>query len=221
MLFDVKVSPVGWETPQDVRFILNGEELELNGHFTYDRSFFRLKSTPKLAAGTHSLKILNGSVDKNNVLAFARPFAYPADIITDDKFVGGYATFDRRGNKSYRPTFEGCLMRDMRKKFFCAVDQENMWIKLMGPLSIIDGLSSTADKGLPGVELNTLALDNLDIRWYQVINGQKREIEAFRGQKHFALNTKPVGSYRVEVEFKTPEVRKPGVRFFDAKNFEL
>ena len=41
------------------------------------------------------------------------------------------------GGKSYRPTHDSCLMKDMRKQNFCVVDQENMWLKFLARVTLI------------------------------------------------------------------------------------
>ena len=46
--------------------------------------------------------------------------------------VGAFPVFGARGElKGYRPTQEGCLMRDMRQTCFCAVCLERLWRKVL------------------------------------------------------------------------------------------
>ncbi len=235
MQVGIDVSSVGWDGPQDVEILINGEPQEYEGVFTEDRSFFRLKEATSLPAGRHKLTIKEKITDGNNVVAAVRINAYPADYdFTPDK-VGGFPTFNHAGQHvGYRPTHESCLMRNMRETKFCSVDQENMWHQFLRRVELVDAVEvqplPAAQNGQDGgrlVEVKTPELDGLDIRWYQTTTderGRKKEVELpelHNKNSWVAGEDQAAGDYRVEVRFSTDEVRQYSDRFRTEKKFRL
>lgn len=213
--FEVQFSSVGWATPDDVVILLDGQPVAIEGKYTVDRSFFKVKPDRSLAPGRHTLEIRNGSVDRDNVLAFANVYAYEGDYAFDGTY-GAFMTYDTYGSVSYRPTHEQCLMRDMTTPHFCSVDLENMWIRFLDRMSLIDGLAVKKDPaGGRTVSLEAPELPGLDIRWYgRSAQGTEQELTEMRGQRQWLL---PVDSSLTQltarVELATPEVRKPTAKF--------
>lgn len=233
MQVGIDISSVGWDGEGDVEVRIDGKLQKYEGVYTEDRSFFRLKEAQSLAEGNHKLTITEKNPDGNNVVAAVRINAYPADYdFTKDK-VGGFPTFNHRGNHvGYRPTHESCLMRTMRETKFCSVDQENMWHQFLNRVDLIDSLDVKPGKSDSGVEqslvtVNTPDLEGLDIRWFSQQtdeNGQPKEVEveALRGRKSWvAQKGEDSGDYRVEVNFSTDEVRRYSDRFSTDQQFSV
>ncbi len=214
---DVIVSSVGWQTADDVHVFLDGQKQELIGKFTADRSFFNVES--QLAEGAHVIEAKQNIADGDNVLAFITVFALPAGINKENHHVGAYATFDEFGGKSYRPTFNTCIMREMLSDEFCSVDKENFWKQFLARVKIIDDVR--IQKTVTGfvVEALTPPLEGLNFAWYKVAAGGLQKLPNI-GSK-LILNGNESGNYRVEVQFQTPEVRQYSSDFAATKDFVI
>ncbi|MCO4755184.1 MAG: hypothetical protein KC478_11935 [Bacteriovoracaceae bacterium] len=210
--FSMKISSVGWSGPEDVKVTLDGQELELNGVFTRDRSFFQTTRSA-LGHGSHEIRVQDHSHDGDNVLAFANAYAYPNSYNFKHGVVGAFNVFGASGEqRGYRPTDNQCLMRDMRSKVFCPIDQENIWLRFFRVVDLIDRVEVSDE-----VEVKTLNLPKLETRWFKrSFWGEGDEIAELRGKTKVNL---PKGKYLVKVEFKTSEIRKEKV--IDTKKFEV
>ena len=227
----IDVSSVGWEGEQDVEILIDGKPQKYEGVYTEDRSFFRLKDAQSLPAGNHKLTIREKNADGNNVVAAVRINAYPADYDFTPNKVGGFPSFNYRGQHvGYRPTHESCLMRNMRSTEFCSIDQENMWHKFLNRVDLIDGIEAKPIKSRDGdenqiIKVETPNLEGLDVRWFTDVtdeegNTKEVELEHLRGQKQWlAEDGQDEGNYRVEVRFSTDEVRKYSDRFRTSEDF--
>lgn len=215
-LLFLNISSVGWDSARDVMIQLNGQEIPLDGKFHEDRAFFDTDPTPVTAGQSYKLSITQNIADGNNVLGFAVAFAAPASYDFTPNKVGAFAAYDTYGNKSYRPTHNSCIMRNMEIEHFCVVDQENMWIKFLNRVSLIDSVDASIEK----VSLNAQKLEGLQIRWFQVVNGQEKELTDYANQLAWA-NPGLSGSFRVKVKFVTPEVRKASSRMEQVKDFRI
>lgn len=204
---NAQISGVGWGTANDVTLLIDGTAVPLIGISTDDRSFFVIALNRSLAPGKHKMEIRENIQDGNNVLAFALLYAYPGNYDFTDDAVGTYSTYEAPGKTQYRPTHDGCLMRDMLKDYFCAVDQENMWIKFLDQVRLIDGVHTDAATGKS--VLDAQKLSGLSVRWL------KREAT---GETEVSEVTTS-GDYAVEVSFQTAEVRAPSKRFKDRYEF--
>ncbi|MBI4924770.1 MAG: hypothetical protein HY843_02505, partial [Bdellovibrio sp.] len=206
--FNAIISSVGWQTPQDVDVYLDNQKVSINGAYTDDRSFFEIDHLDKtLVPGKHVLEFKENIHDGNNILAFAMLYATPANYdFTKDK-IGAFNTFYSPDSPSgFRPTHNTCLMREMRSVEFCSVDKENMWIRFLNRVSLIDELGVNGNEKL--VYLKTPELSGLQLRWYQLkANQEPIALHDLDGLKQWSTHNMSAGKYRVEVEFKTPEVR--------------
>src|SRR5690606_36890248 len=111
--------------------------------------------------------------------------------------------FNASGNAAgYRPTHDSCLMRDMMSDKFCAPDVENMWVRFLDRVSLIDGVMASGGR----VHLQAPALDGLEIRWFRRLGTQETEVTELRGVREWTYGTEDRGDYRVQVHFVTPEV---------------
>lgn len=213
------LSSVGWSTVDDVHVFLDGQRVELQGIFTRDRTFFDVVLNGTLTPGSHTLEVRENVHDGDNVLAFAQVYAHPTNLDPASHEIAAYSTFDDFGNKSYRPTFFSCIMRNMRSTSFCSVDIENMWIRFLDRVDIIDEVQvangSVAVKGP--------ALTGLNTHWFRIDrSGREMELTDFAGQLSWNVPTGyPSGQYRVKVEYSTPEVRRPTSRFSSKKDFRI
>lgn len=206
-LYELKISSVGWKTKDDVKVLLDGQELKINGVLTDDRSFFTTKRVP-LSIGTHQLQIIDNNRDNNNILAYAKAYAYPKDYNFKENVVGAFNVFDNKGSMiGYRPTHNMCLMRDMRSKAFCSIDKENIWLQFLSRISLIDNIEKNGDI----YTVKTLNLKRLNIKWFKKKNGwgtSKEEIKELAGK--WSVNLKEYGKakYYPTVSFSHKEIKK-------------
>lgn len=208
--FEVQVSSVGWQSLDDVEILLDGEPLILEGRGTSDRSFFNTKRVQDLSPGSHTLEIREVRHDGDNVLAFANLYAYESDYDFTGG-VGAFKTYDTYGGLSYRPTHEKCLMREMRYEFFCSIDQENMWLRFLGSLRLIDSVRVANDV----VEVKALKLPGLTAAWFMKSNGAEVEIPELSNQLSVDRSALKRGNYVVKLQYSSPEIRKASPRLMD------
>ncbi len=217
--YKLKISSVGWSTREDVSVYLDGVELKLDGVFTKDRSFFETDPI-LLEKGSHQLKIIEKINDGDNVLAFANGYAYPEDYDFTENIIDGFNVFaSGRRKRGYRPTENMCLMRNMRSKYFCKVDQENIWLRFLSKLDLIDSI--VVNQETKRVKVNTLTLDGLTLKWFKKNGRSYEEIEEFRNKKELELNRNDTGSFKVDVEFNTLEIRKKSTYLKSSKSFDI
>jgi hypothetical protein len=208
--FEVQLSSVGWETLEDVEILLDGRPLVIEGHGTNDRSFFNTKLVQDLSPGAHTLEIREVVNDGDNVLAFANLYAYEADYDFTGG-VGAFKTYDENGSLSYRPTHQQCIMRDMLYEFFCAIDQENMWLQFLNRTRLIDQVQVSAQQ----VEVKALNLPGLNVSWFQKQNGSESEVAALKNKMVVDRKDLAAGTYSVRVSYASPEIRKTSPRLSD------
>ena len=210
-ILDLKVSSVGWSHPKEVDSFLSGQELELEGLYTKDRSFFFPKNFQKLAPGKHRLSFYDRSKDGDNVFAFAMVYAQPRNLVTTPGFHGAYAVYDsHRRKRGYRPTYETCIMRNMRSEEFCSADKENMWQRFLKKVSLLDSYEFEALEN----EVTKLRMNRAIKR-----HGQWK-IEGFDTNGKLLFETafkNPIGLRKevasIRVSFMTPEVRQYNENF--------
>ncbi|MEW6056546.1 MAG: M64 family metallopeptidase [Bdellovibrionota bacterium] len=218
--FYALISSVGWSSPDDVHLHINGNRIPIKGEFHDDRGFFQVGPLKGVPSGKHKMVYSENANDGNNVLAISRVYALPENYDFTPDRIGAFATFDDSGRMvGYRPTHDSCLMRDMKKKKFCVVDQENMWTRFLKKVDLIDRVDVSENRT---VQLYTPKLKDLSVRWYKVeSNGQEVELEDLRSSMSWKADPSHRGTYRAKVRYATPEVRKPTNRFLSAHDFKL
>lgn len=215
-ILEMQISSVGWAAPGDVTIALDGSTVPYQGEFTNDRSFFEVVADRTLTPGHHRLEIRENNHDAEHVLAFAEIFAHDPTYDFSSN-VGAYATFDDYGNKSYRPTRDTCIMRNMLSTEFCAIDKENMWRRFLARIRLIDDLSTLGRS----VSLKVVPLAGLEIQWMQLDGqGKETELKQFHNQTDWPTANLH-GKFRVHVKFNTPEVRASTSDFEAVRDFTL
>ncbi len=214
--FEVQLSSVGWQSLDDVEILLDGEKLHIEGRGTFDRSFFNTTKVQNLNPGDHNLEIRELKHDGDNILAFANLYAYEADYDFSGG-IGAFKTYDDNQSLSYRPTHANCLMRDMLYNYFCAVDQENMWLHFLSQTRLIDEVKISNNS----VEVLTPHLDGLSTRWFRIDGTNRTELTEFKNKFAIDRNLLKSGKYQIYVQFLNPEIRIKSDRLLDQKIFEI
>ena len=219
---DIDMSSVGWDTPDDVEILLDGQPLATKGLYTDDRSFHKPIEPPLLAPGRHELTFQEKINDGDNVLGSLRVNIYDKDYDFSPGKVGAFPSFDYTEDfAGYRPTHADCLMRDMRSTNFCPVDKENMWHQFMARINLVDGVDvSTTPDGHQEVSLRTPPLEGMGVRWFKV-DGEGNESELLELADQRKFQPQDSGKYRVKVEFRTPEVRVYNENFNSQMDFRI
>lgn len=216
----LSLSSVGWDTTNDVDVNLNGNRLTLNGGFHNDRAFYDIGPV-SLLNGLNTLTVKEVVTDKNNVLGFALVYAMPKEYDFTPNKILGFATYRDGGAKSYRPTHNSCLMRNMEYENFCSVDKENMWYQFLSRISLIDSFDIKILNGQKNVIVTTLKLNGLSLNWFKHDGTSWTKLPAISNQFQWIASDDLTGRFKVSVEFKTPEVRKYNTNFKVEKEFQL
>lgn len=211
----LELSTVGWSSPDDVHVSVNGQKIDLGGTYHYDRNFYIIDGLD-VNAKTNTLEIKENIQDQDNVLATAYVYTYPKDYNFNESILASFSTYSESGRKTFRPTHNSCIMRNMMVKHFCAVDQENMWHQFLKRMTLIDGLTQTADE----VQLTTPNLPGLTITWF---NENNIELTFLKNNKTVFKKsiTDRAKKLKVVVELRTPEVRKYDQKFKTEKTISL
>jgi hypothetical protein len=216
--FEMKISSVGWEDSNAVKVTVDSREVDLEGVFTRDRSFMNMKNV-NISSGKHKISIEDNSKDGDNVLAYVKSYAYPSNYNFTPYFIAGFNVFDTNGiQRGYRPTHNQCLMRNMRSKIFCPIDQENIWLKFLGRINLIESVSQQDEY----IEIVTIPVGHVDTKWFRKKGWRGfEEIEAQRGKLRVQKTHLGDGKFKVQTIFSHPEIRKSDKNLTDEREFEL
>ncbi|CAL8080671.1 unnamed protein product [Orchesella dallaii] len=212
------VSAAGEE--DSLEFTLDGEVLPWKTTGYDDREFYEWGANEGLSAGPHSLTVRSKTPSTNpdipRMICSIRLHEYGTEdeFHSDNSYVSAYPTWNINFRKSFRPTSEGCLMRNMTTTQFCPVCQEGMWAQFLERVSLIDNVtvSESSSDGRREVTVNTIKLGQLRAPGNEV-PGETLEVKWIRNNQEqselrdqFTVNAEP-GNWAVEVHFNTTEVR--------------
>ncbi|CED82240.1 Ubiquitin-specific protease [Phaffia rhodozyma] len=143
---------------------------------------------------------------------------------SDPDFIGAFPTRSLYGNVTYRPTNENCLMRMVATPTFCPVCLEDLWIKQLEKISLIDSLSVIETTEAESIHpAQTFNLTLLPLAHYRNVSFTKERffitwtLDEVR-QPEWDDRTvvvipkdEAVGTWKVTVNFWTKEIRSdPG-----------
>lgn len=115
---------------------------------------------------------------------------------------------------SYRPTNDDCLMRSVTKPNFCKVCLEGLWLSLLKRVDLIDDFRTMCGHDrVRAFEVDLVPLaqfrdnpvssqESYRITWLK----DGRVLPQFADMTHIAVDDE-AGTYRVDVQFSTEEVR--------------
>jgi len=180
--------------------------------------------------GEHEIKFLVNYDDLHRITEGSGPQLCSVEVLeygAPHKFNGSvgyygvFPTFSATNKTTYRPTNEDCLMRDVVTPNFCEVCIEELWLRLLKRISIIE----TAESDCRSFGINLLPLaqfrtdetlvgteESYEIVWSRKREGQEdRFFESFSGKTELVLSdsddVKPGDTIAVAVQFLTEEVR--------------
>ncbi|KAJ3002331.1 hypothetical protein HKX48_002376, partial [Thoreauomyces humboldtii] len=247
----LKISASGVEVDDAMEVRLDGKTLEWTTLGLLDRGFYEWSDLEHgFTAGHHTLEFSLGTpADRDAPIrqlcsVTMLEYGTDEDFHMDDAYISAYPTISLSGQKSYRPTNEGCLMRNMQQSTFCSVCNEGLWISLMSRLDLIESVESTCAKSgsTPRVTIVPLPLaqfrkpvdlgrevEAFTVRWYTLpqqsvqaapLTVQTREAAPWthvrRLDDQFVADVEP-GPWKVEVSFLTEKVRNDEDGVLDAQ----
>ncbi|KAJ0393126.1 hypothetical protein P43SY_003671 [Pythium insidiosum] len=205
---------------------LDGEALPWTASGIVDRSFYEWTDRDAgFGAGSHQLVFegvgpFNGPVAA--VVCNVEVFEFMGEDefrLDDPEYIGIYPTFDIDHVRSYRPSHEKCLMRNVTSLSFCSVCKENLWLQLMERIEFIDDVVTADGKVVVQViplgqrrepndtfvktNASLAAAERYSVSWFQ----GPRELTEFRDRFEISTRSLAAGEYTVRVNLTTPTVR--------------
>ncbi|MCX6124022.1 MAG: M64 family metallo-endopeptidase, partial [Proteobacteria bacterium] len=216
----IRLSASGIETNDTLKISFDGQDLPFASPNRLDRSFINI-GLPGLSKGAHKLEFSEHVDDHNNWLSNLTVHEYGPDFHSENGFIGAFPVFaENLEVAGYRPTNEGCLMREMENPFFCPVCQENNWLNFFDKVSLIDSAKATKIGDSLNVKLTPVSLgqfrsggtgpagEHLEIRWYQ--GGV--ELSEYAGLTEWSRPLTSIGpNLEVRVQYLTSQIRKKTV----------
>lgn len=214
----IRLSVSGQGSPGDnLAIALDGVPLAYSPPADQDRYFYDYALPGGFAAGSHVLSVQETRADGDNYFCNMTIHEYGPDYHFDPGYIGAYPLFSPAGILAgYRPTDESCCMRNMNQPLFCPVCLEELWLKIMARISIIDEVLVYGPGPLVLVNLKTAGLGQfrtdgkrkdgeiLEIRWFR----DGLEQTDLAGKTAWTKpKTEALGSWESRVTFRTPEVR--------------
>ncbi|KAH7913957.1 IgA peptidase M64-domain-containing protein [Hygrophoropsis aurantiaca] len=226
----VKFSLSGIPNKEDLGVLLDGVKLEWTPrkNIGVDRWHYNIQVGKPLKRGIHKIefKLKNKRTEGIAQLCSVEilEFGTESEFNASSAYYGAFPTFDMNNQTSYRPTYEGCLMRSVAYPNFCKVCLEGLWMSLLKRIDLIDGtrqsctwqrapLPDTSAQWRRILELDLVPLAQLrkapvttnesyGITWFR--NG--KEIQGSANRIRVVVDDVPA-TYDVEVELVTDEVR--------------
>ncbi|KXN73690.1 hypothetical protein CONCODRAFT_166550, partial [Conidiobolus coronatus NRRL 28638] len=212
-----------------LEFLLDGKVLPWQTRGSDDREFYGWHGDSGFSLGTHKLTVRSKTAPTNKQIprmfasATLHEFGDEKEFHASNDYYSAYPTWDIFRRKTYRPTNELCIMRNMTSSNFCNVCKEGMWYQFLKKISLIDDVNVANGKAtVSPLKLGQLRPAN------QRIPGEKLEIRWFKSGQHqssfndqLSASVSP-GSWKVEVKLITPEVRSdPNNLLTSSKEFEV
>ncbi|KAL1925383.1 uncharacterized protein VTP21DRAFT_266 [Calcarisporiella thermophila] len=147
----IRISASGMERDGAFKVLLDGKELPWKSNGDYDRYFYKYYSKGKhggFKSGQHLLELRQG-LPKNGTgapirqlcSATVQEYASEDEFVSDPENISAYATISDKKEKSYRPTNEGCLMREITRKNLCPVCKECLWHQFLKIVKLVDDVT--------------------------------------------------------------------------------
>ncbi|KXN73684.1 hypothetical protein CONCODRAFT_27640, partial [Conidiobolus coronatus NRRL 28638] len=141
----VSVSAAGQE--DSLEFVLDGKVLPWKTRGSDDREFYNWRGDAGFSAGQHTFTVRSKTASTNTKIprmiasVTLHEYGNESEFKISNDYYSAYPTWNDKRVKSYRPTNEGCLMRNMTSSHFCNVCKEGMWHSFLNKISLIDGVS--------------------------------------------------------------------------------
>ena len=221
--WSLKLSVSGAEKNDSFLAFLDGDALAWTTSGDLDRHFSEWQGNSGLSKGMHELEFRQGFPSTTGrarqlcSLDF-HEYGNASVFSSENAIISAYPTFSLDGKKSFRPSNEGCLMRNMIRTTFCSVCMEGLWENLMTRMTLVDSIQQTClEDGNIRIQLFLLPLGQFRlpfassdqdemyiIRWFY--NG--KSIPRFKNKNSVDISSENINhEWSVLVKFKTKYVR--------------
>ncbi|KAJ9058018.1 hypothetical protein DSO57_1016700 [Entomophthora muscae] len=193
----LSLSVTAAEKKDSLEFLLDGKSLNWQSKGSVDREFYEWKGTSGFSKGNHTFQVrslkptANSKIPQMIASVTLHEFGNEAEFNMDNDNYSAYPTWNSDYEKSYRPTNEKCLMRNMTSLTFCNVCKEGIWSQFLQRIFLIDSLDFKNDT----LVLTTLKLGHL--REGSLISGERLTIE-------WTLNDSPATQYNGKLTIPSP-----------------
>lgn len=183
-----------------------------------DRWHYDVYEDTSLSAGVHEISFVlkNGALEGSAQLCSVEVLEYGTEA-EFNATIGHYSmfpTFSMDNDTSYRPTNDDCLMRSVTKSNFCKVCLEGLWLSLLERIDLIDNFRIMCGHD----RHRTFEIDLVPLAGFREHPISSEESYSITWSKNgkilpqFANTTyvdvgDEVGTYHVDVQFSTEEVR--------------
>ncbi|EGN91707.1 hypothetical protein SERLA73DRAFT_128061 [Serpula lacrymans var. lacrymans S7.3] len=230
----VKFSLSGVPEEKDLDVLLDGANLGWTPprqDIGIDRWHYNLAGYSALSEGDHELQFIlkNENTQGQAQLCSVEilEFGDDSEFNSGIGYYGAFPTFDLNNETTYRPTYEGCLMRSVTYPNFCKVCLEGLWLSLLKRVDLIDNVrescimksasevdSSTDQLWKKVLELDLVPLAQLRHNTIGFTESYKitwstggTTLEQFTNQTRIEVDDDML-SYDIDIVFSTNEVRK-------------
>ncbi|OZJ03033.1 hypothetical protein BZG36_03259 [Bifiguratus adelaidae] len=226
----LQISASGVETDGSFEAYLDGEPLPWNTTGNLDRAFTVWERHESLKAGDHHLEFRGTAPATKDSpirqLCSTNMHEFPSEdkYISDSSHISAYPSRNYAGRVSYRPTNEGCLMRNMSHPTLCPICVEGLWMQHLAKVTLIDNINVHCNDALDDT---TQAQSTCRISLEPVPLAQFRKGKGVEGERYlvtwykdgirqadlddsFAFNgtrSDLWGEWKVRLEYLTPEIR--------------
>ncbi|KAG2131805.1 IgA peptidase M64-domain-containing protein [Suillus clintonianus] len=216
----IKFSLSGLPDRRDLDILFDGVDLHWapRKDIGFDRWHYDVFEDTSLSAGSHEISFVlkNSALEGSAQLCSVEILEYGTEAEFNATFnhYGMFPTFSLDNETSYRPTNDDCLMRSVTKPNFCKVCLEGLWLSLLKRIDLIEEFRITCERDhhrsfkvdlVPLAEFRESPVSSEEsyrIAWSK----DGKVLPQFANMTHIDVSDE-VGTYRVDVQFLTEEVR--------------
>ncbi|KAI0682809.1 IgA peptidase M64-domain-containing protein [Cytidiella melzeri] len=185
-----------------------------------DRWHYDIHRSGGLSDGEHELRFTLKNSDREGIAQMCSvevlEFGDESQFNSTPGHYSLYPTYSLDNTTTYRPTNEACLMRIVTTPDFCKVCTEDLWLKLLKRVDLIDDVEIGCSKAgtrvvslklVPLAELRDVPVTQTEswaITWYK----DGKVLDAFTNTTTVDLGDKHAfGTYTIDVQFFSEEIR--------------
>ncbi|KAG0704847.1 IgA peptidase M64-domain-containing protein [Suillus ampliporus] len=215
----IKFSLSGLPDRDDLTILFDGVDLRWapRKDIGVDRWHYDVYEDTSLSAGAHKISFVlkNGALEGQAQLCSVEVLEYgtEAEFNATPGHHSVFPTFSMDNETSYRPTNDDCLMRSVTKPNFCKVCLEGLWLSLLKRVDLIDDFRTTCGHNYRAFEVDLVPLAQFretpvsSQESYRITWSKDGEVlPQFADMTHIDVRDE-VGTYHVDVQFSTEEVR--------------
>ncbi|KAG0235517.1 hypothetical protein BGW42_005130 [Actinomortierella wolfii] len=242
--WSLKISHSGVDQDDSLEVYLDGVQLPWKSPGGMDRDFSEWFGDKGFSVGEHELEFRQGHAYNNRTSddekdrpirqlcsVTLHEFAGEDKYRFDNSVISAYPTYDIRNRRTWRPSNEFCLMRNMTSVHLCSVCQEGLWLKLLNKMSLLDDVhvecETDEDEGhIFNVKADLVPLGQFRKDQSKRSKDERYEIRWYRNGAHqpeyddkVSLKNVKEGLWEIRTEFKTSEVRKDTQDLLKASKF--